>query len=403
MSDFNSSLPVRTINNGDVAVKVVDATTVSQGLAVDASGRVSTKLDDGSGNAVTSQVNGTQRALDVGIDVAGVQIDPRSIRALTSADVVTAQQGTSPWVTKDQADGPVAPGTAASFSELVGGQYNSTGVTLTTGQQSAVQLDAAGNLKVNLSTAIPAGSNIIGSVKLDDGSGNTIGSTAGALNVSLTTAIPAGSNVIGSVNQGTSPWVTSDAADGSVTGGTAGTKSMLGGAVYNTSAPTLTNGQQAALQSDVNGNLKVDLATAIPAGSNLIGAVNLDIGGSAVSNTNPVPVTITTAVAGTAVQNFTDLPSIAIGGNATATYTVAASHTFTLQRIFVSSEARIKIVVQAASSTIFTAFNSSANPNIDITVVTPPTLAAAATVTVQVTNLDLGVSDAYVTIEGNQN
>lgn len=50
----------------------------------------SVDLNDGAGNPVTSQVNGTQRALDVGIDVAGVQIDPRAIRALTSTDVVTS-------------------------------------------------------------------------------------------------------------------------------------------------------------------------------------------------------------------------------------------------------------------------------------------------------------------------
>lgn len=52
------------------------------------------KLQDGNGNIVTSQANGAQRALDVGINVAGVQIDPRSIRALTSGgDSVTAAQG----------------------------------------------------------------------------------------------------------------------------------------------------------------------------------------------------------------------------------------------------------------------------------------------------------------------
>lgn len=47
-------------------------------------------LRDKDNAGVTSQANGGQRALDVGIDVAGVQIDPRSIRALTSADVVSA-------------------------------------------------------------------------------------------------------------------------------------------------------------------------------------------------------------------------------------------------------------------------------------------------------------------------
>ena len=55
-------------------------------------------LRDSLGNLITSQANGSQRALDVGINVAGVQIDPRQIRALTNADVVTVEQGTSPWV-----------------------------------------------------------------------------------------------------------------------------------------------------------------------------------------------------------------------------------------------------------------------------------------------------------------
>lgn len=34
---------------------------------------------DGAGNLITSQVSGSQRALDVGIDVAGVQVDPRQV------------------------------------------------------------------------------------------------------------------------------------------------------------------------------------------------------------------------------------------------------------------------------------------------------------------------------------
>lgn len=90
MSDYNSSLPIRTESNGDAAVKIVDGTIVSQALSVDSSGKVHAKLNDGSGNLVTSQANGAQRALDVGVNVAGVQVDPRSIRALTSSDVVSA-------------------------------------------------------------------------------------------------------------------------------------------------------------------------------------------------------------------------------------------------------------------------------------------------------------------------
>lgn len=69
-----------------------DATTIADTDSVGA------YLRDSLGNLITSQANGGQRALDVGINVAGVQIDPRQIRALTATDVVTVQQGTSPWV-----------------------------------------------------------------------------------------------------------------------------------------------------------------------------------------------------------------------------------------------------------------------------------------------------------------
>lgn len=48
-----------------------------------------------------------------------------------------------------------------------------------------------------------------------------------------------------------------DDPEGSVTGGAAGTKSYLSGAVYSSTPPTLTNGQQVALQVDSSGNLKV--------------------------------------------------------------------------------------------------------------------------------------------------
>lgn len=65
----------------------------------DSFGSMFIALRDNLGNIVTSQANGLgQRALDIGINVAGVQIDPRQIRALTAADIVTVQQGTSPWV-----------------------------------------------------------------------------------------------------------------------------------------------------------------------------------------------------------------------------------------------------------------------------------------------------------------
>lgn len=53
----------------------------------------------------------------------------------------------------------------------------------------------------------------------------------------------------------TSSGTPTDVADGSVTGGTVGTKSQLGGGQYNSTVPTLTNAQQAALQVDSNGGI----------------------------------------------------------------------------------------------------------------------------------------------------
>jgi len=509
MSDFNSSLPVRTQTNGDVVAKLVDYTTNTQGLAIDSSGRIVVKLDDGLGNSINSQ----------------------TISATQWLQVVTP------------AEGPAAAGTAATYSTLAGGIYNSPAETLTAGQQSALQLTSSGALIVSatlpydtnygtvgantLRTASQIG-NATGAANFGagattaqtlrvasnmyDGSGNAISSTSGALNVSAvqsgtwtvqqgtapwsfvgnltnnnaapaatnigalvglaegtlnaarytsgdqvllvtdlagntnvdlqyykgaavsatnpmmvtlsdgTTAIsgavsaygtaPVGTDVMGvnayitnipTVNQGTSPWIVKDQADGSASGGTAGAFSMLVGAIYNSTAPTLTTGQQASLQLDVSGNLKVDLATSIPAGANLIGSVGIDVGGNPVSNTNPVPVTLTTSAPGTAIQNYQTSAALAAGASVTLTYTVAATHTFNLERVWVSASGKIKAVVQNNGSTIFVGFNSTANTNLDITVISPPTIAAGNTVSVIITNNDLAPFDVYATIEGNQN
>lgn len=281
----------------------------------------------------------------------------------------SVNQGTSPWVTSDLADGSVTGGSAATKSMLGGLVFNTAAPTLTNAQQAALQGDAAGNLKVNLQTALPAGA-----------------------------------NNIGSVNQGTSPWITSDLADGSVTGGTAGSKSMLGGGQYNTVAPTLTNAQQAALQLDVNGNLKVDLATPIPAGTNAIGSVlaNLQVANAPVTVANPVPVTITSGSAGTPIQQYLTSVALAKNNSVTLTYTVPAGHTFSLERIWASASGKIKVVVQNGATNIFAAFNSTANPNIDFTITAPPTIAAAGTVNVIITNIDNAAMDVYATVEGNQ-
>lgn len=47
---------------------------------------------------------------------------------------------------KDYSDGPVTPGTVASVSSLMGGQFNTVLPTLTNAQQAALQLDSSGRV-----------------------------------------------------------------------------------------------------------------------------------------------------------------------------------------------------------------------------------------------------------------
>lgn len=61
-----------------------------------------------------------------------------------------------PVLTSDASNGPVQPGTAATKAALTAGIFNSAGVTLTNGQQAALQLTSKGALEVSGSTPVSA-------------------------------------------------------------------------------------------------------------------------------------------------------------------------------------------------------------------------------------------------------
>lgn len=397
MADINSGLPFRTqipsqVNYDDVIVKIGDATNpATQQLAIDSTGRVTIKAQDGAGNALTSQASGGQRALDVGINVGGVQIDPRQIRALTTADIVTVAQGSaaathgSPWwtrMTDGTNDAALAPASTA-----------------------ATALQAA--LVVALSPNSP---------------------------------LPTGSNVIGSVNQGTSPWITKDQADGSATGGTAGAFSLLAGGLFNSALPTLTNGQQAAIQLDASGRLIIRPLTATldtvvsnqgTAGSAAQGwfskitdgantaAVKAASTAPTVSdpalvvtispNCTPIPVTISVDAPGTEIDAYNTASAVAGGSSSNHDYTVTALKTLLLTQIEASASGKMKIEVQVETgvasgvfNTRFVQFNSTANPNCTLKI--GPVLSVAAGVRVRVirTNKDNSAQDVYSTIMGQE-
>ena len=89
-----------------------------------------------------TMANGQQAALQLdgaaNLDV-NVQISALPTGAATSANQAAAQ-------------GSPSGGTAATKSELAGGIYNSSPLSLTTGQQASLQLDSAGNVAVNVKT-----------------------------------------------------------------------------------------------------------------------------------------------------------------------------------------------------------------------------------------------------------
>lgn len=179
-----------TVQPGNTANTTPWLTTISQGgnaATVSAGGAL--KVD---GSAVTQPVSGTVTA-NIGT-TGGLALDA------TVAALQVAQAST----------------TAGQNGTLVQGAVTTAAPTYTTGQTSPLSLTTTGALRVDA----------------------TVSGTS-------------------TVNQGTSPWITQDGADGPVTPGTVAGKSILTGIQYNTTLPTLTNGQQSALQGDSRGRALV--------------------------------------------------------------------------------------------------------------------------------------------------
>lgn len=396
MSDINSGAPVRTqlpgqVNYDDTIVKLGDATNpATQQASVDTNGSVKTRIADAAGNVATIQTNGTQKALDVGINVGGVQIDPRQIRALTATDVVTAAQGTA------------AVNSGAWPMKITDGTNVSAVKAAST---AAAATDPA--LVVSLSPNSP---------------------------------LPAGANNIGSVNQGTSPWITKDQSDGPVTPGTAASFSMLMGGQYNSTLPTLTTGQQAALQFDSSGRLIIRPLTAATdtvvsnqgtAGSTAQGWFTKITDGTSTAavkaastaataadpalvvaispNSTPIPVTISADKPGTEIDNYNTSSAVAAGASNNHDYTVSASKTLLLTQIECSASGKMKVEIQIETgvasgvfNTRFVQFNSTNNPNTSLHLDAPISVATGVRVRVIRTNKDLLAQDVYSTIIGQE-
>jgi hypothetical protein len=538
MSDFNSSLPVRTQNPGDVSAIMVDATTPSQGAKVDTHGSQYMVIANASGTATTSQVNGSQQALDVGINVSGVQIDPRlggqylSSLPTLSSGAFTALMTNINGILLTSPESDAAPATQSITAQdtvstttsgangqgfITGSPTAGSTASFTLASQETVELQITGTWTGTLSTEVSidggttwftrgvkqTGSSYLGSsytanfegvmnsaavttvrvrstatwtgtatvkmvsslnpaslvisnpLTLRDATTQSITNTikaastaAVATDTSLVVAlspnspIPAGTNLIGSVNQGTSPWITKDQADGPVAPGTVASFSQLMGGQYSSALPTLTNGQQSAIQVDANGRAwanVTNLPTTVDTNYGTIGAsslriaaqlgnatgaldynngatdaqtlrtaANLAVAGANVSSTNPVPVYLTSASPGTVVNSYMSSVNLAAGASVNLTYTIPAGKTFSAYKFWSSGSGKIRVDVQSSPdgstySTYWTGFNSTAQPNVDINLTEPAEFqdsGTGSTIRIVITNRDLTAFDVFATITG---
>lgn len=264
----------------------------------------------------------------VQITPAGASFDPSAPYKLVGTDGSTIASGANPVpisgpvtatvsgvataANQTAVTGSKSGGTAAASALLTGGVFNTVLPTLTDGQQGAIQLDSSGRAIItcpdgscggggggslsatasSTPTPVLAGPNKPLNIGLFSNLFVTPATPSGAL-VDLSTpsaligadgtTIASGANplpVSGTVtaNLGTIAGVSTAANQASVIGtkaaGTAATNSLLTGGVYNTSLPTLTNGQQAAAQLDSVGRLIVNCGTGCSGGGG--GTVAID-------------------------------------------------------------------------------------------------------------------------------
>lgn len=323
--------------------------------------RTASNTYDGSGNAISS----TAGALNVSAVQSGTW---------------TVQQGTPPWVVTGNLTNNNAAPAATNFGALVALAEGTLSATrYTSGDQVLLVTDLAGNTNVDLQyykgAAVSATNPMM--MTISDGT------TAIANAVSAYGTAPTGTEVMG-----------------------------VNAYITNTVPVTLpydenwgTVGATTLRVAAEPGNATglADFNNGATGAQTLRVAANLAVAGANVTTANPVPVTLVSSVPGTNIQDYHTSAALAAGASVTFTYTVVATHTFSLERAWSSASGKIKAVLQNNGSTIMVGFNSTANPNIDMTIVAPPTIAAGNTCSIIITNLDLVAFDVYATIEGNQN
>lgn len=118
----------------------------------------------------------------------------------------------------------------------------------------------------------------------------------------------------------------------------------------------------------------------------------------AVNTDGSINVVITDASPGTAINDYNTVSSVAAAATSNHDYTSVGN--FYLNQIHASGSGKIKIEVLVDAVSKFVCFNSTANPNIDITIANPILATSGQVVRIIRTNKDNQSQDVYSTISG---
>jgi hypothetical protein len=419
MSDYSSDLPVRSnlpgqVNPDDVIVKLGDATNPT-----------------------------TQQAM---VDTHGSQY---VVNADSAGNLIGDQQLSSTWWLQvvTPTNGSASPGTSAAFSELIGGQYNTTLPTLTNGQQSAIQVNSHGVLLVsnsNFPLTVDTNYGTVGANTIRTAA--QIGNATGAADFNFGTVGPQTLRVASEIGNATG---SASFNYGAVTAQTIQTAAQLGNATgaidynwgtvdaqtirtaaeignatgaanFNYGTVTAQTLQTAAQIGNATGaadfgagatdaqTLRVTANQGVPNTAANAWPISITSGGALNSPTNPIFVN-SSDTTGTSVDNYQTSAALAANASVNQDYTVSASVSFYTKQIWASASGKLKIQVEyetASGSGIFNTFwvgfNSTANPDILIPTPTNKIQVTGARIRIVLTNLDKAAMDVYSTLSGTQ-
>lgn len=194
----------------------------------------------------------------------------------------------------------VTGATAPPNSLLTGAQVNTSTPTWANGTAWPLQMDAGGNLKVNVTVGGGTGGTSSNFSSAFPSVGTAMGANNGASTMVGILADTAGRLQVDTLGH---TGATLDAAVSTTTGNIAPTNALMIGGQYNTAAPTPTTGYMLPLQLDSSGNLKVNVtaggviaqnASALNAQGSMIMGLGSSFMNAIVQAEHSVPINIST-------------------------------------------------------------------------------------------------------------